>query len=127
MFALVADVESYPRRFNWCESAQVVERQDSEVRAALSVRVLGVAVSFVTRNTESPPHTIVLQLDQGPFRDLQGAWQFKPIGVGGCRVSLDLRFEMTRGLVASAAAAAFAHVADRMVDDFAKAAKDAYR
>ncbi len=127
MFALVADVEAYPNRFNWCDAAAVDRTQHNRVKASLSVRVLGIAVRFTTMNTERPPEEIVLALEEGPFRHLQGKWSFVPIGQSGCRVSLDLRFETTRGLVAHAVAVAFAQIADRMVDDFAKAAKDAYR
>jgi ribosome-associated toxin RatA of RatAB toxin-antitoxin module len=127
MYALVADVAAYPRLFNWCEAARILDEEHSEVCAELSVRVLGVSVSFATRNRQQPPERIDLRLESGPFRTLTGHWTFKPVGDLGCRVTLDLRFQMNQGLVASAAALAFAHVADRMVDDFARAAKNVYR
>ena len=33
MFALVNDIAAYPRRFDWCESAQVLEADDAHVVA----------------------------------------------------------------------------------------------
>ena len=37
MFALVNDIEAYPRRFDWCDSAQVLEADASHVIARLDL------------------------------------------------------------------------------------------
>lgn len=123
MFALVADFERYPRHFDWCTSARVLSREGARVRAELGVRVAGISVSFTTENIESPPGRIDMGLLSGPFRQLGGHWSFVPVGELGTRVALDLEFEVGSGLVAGALAIGFRRVADRMVDDFCRAAR----
>ena len=123
MFGLVADFERYPRWFEWCSGARVLAREGACVRAELSVRVAGISVSFSTENVETPPSRIELRLLSGPFRQLQGHWSFDPVGDIGTRVGLDLVFEVSSGLVAGALAMGFRRVADRMVDDFCRAAR----
>lgn len=123
MFGLVADCTRYPLWFDWCAGARVLEREGNRVRAELSVRVAGISVSFSTENIELAPSQIDLTLLQGPFRQLTGRWRFEPIGEFGTRVGLDLVFEVNSGLVAGALTLGFRRLADRMVDDFCKAAR----
>lgn len=123
MFALVADFERYPRWFDWCAAARVLARDGSRVRAELAVRLAGIAVSFATENIESPPARIDISLLSGPFRQLSGHWSFQPVAETGTRVGLDLGFEVSSGLVAGALSLGFRRVADRMVDDFCRAAR----
>ena len=37
MFGLVNDIAAYPRRFDWCEAAQVIEQDDKRVVARLDL------------------------------------------------------------------------------------------
>ena len=123
MFALVADFERYPRWFDWCTSAQVLSREAGRVSAELGVRVAGIALSFAPENLELAPERIELRLLRGPFRQLSGAWTFQPVGDFGTRVGLDLSFEVNSSLVAGALSLGFRRLADRMVDDFCRAAR----
>ena len=125
MYALVADVERYPSHFDWCDSAQVVGSGDS-LQATLTLRVLGMSLSFTTENRGDPPARLDLRLVEGPFRSLDGHWQFDPIGDAGCRVTLDLSFDVGPGMLGHALALGFRAVADRMVDDFCRAARRLY-
>jgi len=126
MYALVADVASYPTYFDWCESATVLNSRANEVEAELTLRVLGMSPRFSTLNRGDPPQRMDLSLLEGPFRSLDGHWQFAAIGESGCRVTLDLSFDVGPGLLGHALALGFRAVADRMVDDFCRAARLAY-
>ena len=122
VYDVVNDVEAYPRRFDWCNEATVLSRKPDEVVAKLSVRFAGMGTTFTTRNRLVPDERISLELVEGPFTALRGAWSFKALGERGCKVALDLDFEMSGKLVGSALAAGFAAVADHLVDDFVRAA-----
>jgi ribosome-associated toxin RatA of RatAB toxin-antitoxin module len=122
MFGLVNDVASYPRRFAWCEGARVLEQSDTHMLARLEVRVAGMPVAFTTRNTLQAPTRIGLQLVDGPFSSLEGAWRFHSLAEDACKVSLDLDFEVAGKLVGSAMAIAFRSRGDLMVDDFCREA-----
>lgn len=123
MFALVNDVEAYPRRFTWCNDARVVERMDDGLVARLELRVGSLTQAFTTRNTLEPPRRITMQLVEGPFRMLSGGWTFDPLGESGCKVALALDFEYAGRLMAPLMRAGFEKLADRMVDEFCREAE----
>lgn len=123
MFALVHGVADYPKLFDWCDDARILARTDDSVSARLDVRLGGVAASFTTCNTFREPHSIALALVEGPFRDLTGEWRFIELGSAACRVELDLDFDFAGSLVGSALAIGFRRFADRLVDDFVRAAR----
>jgi len=122
MFGLVNDVASYPRRFAWCESAQVLEQSDTHMLARLELKVAGMPVSFTTRNTLEAPTRIGLHLVDGPFSALEGSWRFHSLAEDACKVSLDLDFEVAGKLVGSALAIAFSSLGDQMLNDFCREA-----
>lgn len=122
MFDIVNDVEAYPRRFNWCRAAQIVEREAEHLTARLRVRYGGMETEFTTLNRIVPAQSIGLELVDGPFTRLRGGWEFTPLGEAGCRVGLRLDFELAGRFLGSALAVGFASLADRMVDDFVRVA-----
>lgn len=122
MFALVNDIAAYPRRFDWCESAQVLEADDAHVVARLDLGFGALRTWFTTENTLSPPHRIAMALRAGPFRRLDGRWEFHALDESACKVTLTLDFEPQSRLLAPAMTLGFQGLADRMVDDFVRVA-----
>lgn len=122
MFALVNDIEAYPRRFEWCKSSTVLERGDNRLVARLDLALGALTTWFTTENTLSPPHHIDLKLVDGPFRSLQGRWEFHLLDESACKVTLTLTFEPKMKLLAPAMALGFQALADRMVNDFVRVA-----
>ena len=53
---------------------------------------------LVTRNTPVANESLRLQLIDGPFKHLDGMWQFIDLDVG-CRVNLELDCEFESGLM----------------------------
>jgi ribosome-associated toxin RatA of RatAB toxin-antitoxin module len=122
MFALVNDVAAYPRRFDWCDAARVIESSENRMVARLDLGLGALRTWFTTENTMSPPHHIDLKLVDGPFRRLSGRWEFHALDESSCKVSLSLDFEPTVRLLGPAMALGFQRLADRMVDDFVRVA-----
>lgn len=125
MFDLVNDVEAYPKRFSWCASAQVLEREGDALVARLDLKFAGLRQSFTTRNTTEPPRRLCMQLVEGPFRSLDGVWEFNALGEHGCKIALSLDFDYV-GIGAGAIKLGFQSLATRMVDDFSREAGRAY-
>ena len=125
MFDLVNDVEAYPKRFAWCAGAQVLEREGDMLVARLDLRYAGLKQSFTTRNTAEAPRRLPLQLVEGPFRSLDGLWEFIPLGEQGCKIAFALDFDYV-GLGATAIKLGFQALASKMVDDFGREARRAY-
>ncbi|MGN2243037.1 type II toxin-antitoxin system RatA family toxin [Frateuria sp. GZRR33] len=125
MFDLVNDVEAYPKRFAWCAGAQVLEREGDTLVARLDLRYAGLKQSFTTRNTTEAPRRLHMQLVEGPFRSLDGLWEFIPLGDQGCKIAFALDFDYV-GLGATAIKLGFQALASKMVDDFGREARRAY-
>lgn len=123
MFDLVNDVESYPEYFEWCDGARLLDRGEGWRVAALDVRLGALRASFTTRNVLHAAERIDMTLVEGPFRALSGAWMFRALGEQGSKVSLVLDFEVAGRVVGSALALGFQSLADRMVDDFVRIAR----
>ncbi len=122
MFALVNDIPAYPRRFDWCKEAQVIEADTRHVVARLDLKLGALHTWFTTTNTLTPPHHIDMQLRDGPFRKLSGRWEFHALDESACKVTLSLDFEPLSRLLGPAMALGFQALADRMVDDFVRVA-----
>ena len=100
LYALVEDIESYPEFLPWCAGARVRERTPQRTVATLSVGVKGVRHSFTTENANTPGRTIDMRLLAGPFKRFAGAWRFTPLEP------------------------LFKHIADSMVEAFARRARE---
>ena len=122
MFALVNDVRAYPRRFDWCRAAEVLEEGEDRIVARLELGLGAFSTWFATENALEPPHAIDMHLRAGPFKRLEGRWQFHALDESACKVSLSLDFEPESLLLAPALAIGMQGLADRMVDDFVRVA-----
>ena len=122
MFDLVNEVEAYPKRFSWCAGAEILERSEHVLVARLDLKCAGFQQSFTTRNTIDPPRRLQMDLVNGPFRSLEGVWDFIALGEAGCKVAFALDFEYAGRLGGSALRLGFQGLAGRMVDDFCREA-----
>lgn len=126
MFDLVNDVEAYPKRFPWCAGAEVLERQQDVLVARLDLKFAGLHHSFTTRNTVEQPRRLQMSLVDGPFRSLEGVWDFIALGEAGCKVAFVLDFDYAGRLGGGALKLGFQGLAGRMVGDFCAEAERVY-
>ena len=126
MFELVADVERYPAFLPWCTGAEVLARDGELVTARLALRRAGASAQFTTRNRLVAGDFLEMRLLEGPFRSLEGRWEFKTIGTAGSRVALDIRFETTSSLAGLLLGPIFESVCNQLVDAFGQRARQVY-
>ncbi|MBL8333037.1 MAG: type II toxin-antitoxin system RatA family toxin, partial [Rubrivivax sp.] len=131
MFDLVTDVRSYPAFLPWCESAEVLQQHDDGVTARLGLAYKGVRHAFTTRNANVPGERVTLSLVDGPFRQLDGVWQFLPLGRPGgdptaCKVEFDLQYAFASPALEAVVSPVFDRVADTFVDSFVRRAESVY-
>lgn len=131
MFDLVTDVSAYPAFLPWCESAEVLQLHDDGVTARLGLAYKGVRHAFTTRNANVPGERVTLSLVDGPFRLLDGVWQFLPLGRPGgdptaCKVEFDLRYAFASPALEAVVSPVFDRVADTFVDSFVRRAESVY-
>ena len=126
MRQLVTDIESYPEFLPWCRSSKILSQVGGVVEAELDIAWSGIKKSFATRNTLTEQGNIDMQLLSGPFRNLDGIWQFLPLREDASKISLDLEFEFSSKLNQLAFGAVFNQICNTMVNAFTQRAKDVY-
>jgi ribosome-associated toxin RatA of RatAB toxin-antitoxin module len=124
MFALVEDVESYPRFLPWCERASVSVREPFRTVATLNVAFHGLKEQFTTENLLEPGETIWMRLVSGPFRSLEGGWRFTELAQNACKVEFSLRYEFSSVILERLIGPAFRRIADSLVDAFVRRARE---
>jgi ribosome-associated toxin RatA of RatAB toxin-antitoxin module len=126
MYALVADVESYPDFLPWCSDVDVHLREGNTVEATLELHRGGLRKRFRTRNAMQPDARMDLSLVGGPFRHLSGGWTFTPLGEAGSKVALDLEFEFDSRALDLVVGAFFEDACNKLVDAFTQRAAQVY-
>ncbi|MCQ4271753.1 type II toxin-antitoxin system RatA family toxin [Pseudomonas kuykendallii] len=126
LYDLVNDVARYPEFLPWCSASAVLDADPTSMRASLSVAKAGLSQQFITRNTLTPGQTIVMDLEEGPFSQLHGVWQFKVLTDKACKISLDLTFDYAGPLVKATLGPLFNQAANTLVDAFCQRAKQLY-
>jgi len=98
MFALVADIESYPQFVPLCSALRIEKRTADENGETLIARMTAsyklFSESFTTKVRVQPQQRVILvdYLD-GPFRKLENRWTFFPSGEDACRIQFYLDYE----------------------------------
>jgi ribosome-associated toxin RatA of RatAB toxin-antitoxin module len=122
MFALVDDVPSYREFLPWCQESRELSRAEDEVVASLRVGFEALNTEFTTRNRLEPDSSISMTLENGPFSELQGQWNFEPVGAAGCQVSLKMQFEFANAAQDLLLGASFEKICNELIDAFIKRA-----
>jgi len=122
MAALVSEIESYPTFLPWCDKALVSERGDGRTVATLRINFRGLKEEFTTENRDRPDGRIDMKLVSGPFRSLEGSWQFTALSERACKVELNLRYEFANALLDKLVGAVFDEIANSLLDAFSRQA-----
>jgi len=124
MYQLINEIEHYPAFVPWCTAARVESRTEAEVIATLDIKRGPLHAQFTTRNLLEPDKRVLMQLVRGPFRVLEGLWTLTPLGVLGCRVELEMRFEFSNRVSGALFEPLFESTAASLVDAFVKRARE---
>jgi ribosome-associated toxin RatA of RatAB toxin-antitoxin module len=129
MFALVADVARYPEFLPWCSEGAVLQEQDEVMVARVGMSISGIRKSFTTRNTHDGQRSIRLELVDGPFSQLDGHWEFIPLGGPGqkaCKIVFTLNYAFSSRTLEALVGPVFDKIAGSLVDAFVKRADQVY-
>ena len=126
MFALVDNVEDYPKFLPWCGGTEVHQRDGDKVIATLKINYHGVKQTFSTENLHSRPHSITMTLREGPFKHLHGTWTFKALREDACKIDFDLHYEFSSRVLEQVIGPVFNMIANSFVDSFSKRAEAVY-
>jgi len=127
MFSLVADVARYPEFLPWCSGTEVLEQREDGLTARVGLSFSGIKNTFTTRNTHVPDQSVTMKLVDGPFSQLDGLWQFKPLASpDACRVEFELSYAFSNRALELVISPVFGRIADTFVDSFVQRAESVY-
>src|SRR4051794_23682376 len=115
LYALVEDIESYPRFLPWCIEARVLESNSSFTKAVLVAGMGALRQSFTTQDENRAGGAIAPPLVEAPFSHFAGRWRFTPLEPQACRIDFALEYEFSSRLLAKALEPLFDRIADTMV------------
>jgi len=126
MFDLVERIEDYPKFLPWCGGTRILQRTTDETLARIDIEYRGVRAHFTTANRNQAPDRIVVELRDGPFRRLDGIWQFRALEESACKVEFELSYEFATALLETLIGPVFGRIADSFIDAFVKRAAVVY-
>ncbi len=126
MFDLVDRVEDYPAFLPWCGGASVSDSFENNVSATVHINYHHIRQSFTTRNMRMPPHRIDMNLQDGPFRHLDGSWRFIPLSESACKIEFHLHYEFSSKILEKLVGPVFHMIANSFVDAFIQRADKVY-
>jgi ribosome-associated toxin RatA of RatAB toxin-antitoxin module len=122
MYSLVENIESYPLFLPWCRATEVRLREPERTVATIHIDYRGVRQSFTTENAKEANASIAMRLVEGPFRKLEGLWQFHPLAADASKVELRLVYQLASPMLARLVGPVFEGIANSMVDAFVRRA-----
>lgn len=126
MYQLVNQIDQYPEFLNWCVSAYILNQTDKQIVALIGINKSAFNQTFTTINTLTPDARIDMQLKDGPFKQLNGAWIFTPLSDHACKISLELEFSFVSRLVDMTIGPIFTSISNTQLDAFVERAKQVY-
>lgn len=92
MFDLVADVAHYPDFLPWVIATRVRSDSDTEMVADMLVGFKALREKFTSRVVKQRPERLEVIYVDGPMRDLDNVWHFRPLPGGGCEIDFCVDF-----------------------------------
>jgi ribosome-associated toxin RatA of RatAB toxin-antitoxin module len=126
MYTLVDAVENYPEFLPWCGGIELIQRDETSTTATLHIDYHGIKQKFTTQNFKTYPTTMQIKLKDGPFRHLEGLWQFIEISEAACKIEFKLSYEFSSILLERLISPVFSHITSTFVDAFVVRAENVY-
>lgn len=125
MFDLVADVARYGEFLPWVVATRVKSDSETEMVADMLVGFNALREKFTSRVIKQRPLRIEVIYIDGPMRDLDNVWEFKPIP-GGCEVEFHVDFTFRNAMFEKLAGKYFDRAFRKMVGAFEVRAEELY-
>jgi coenzyme Q-binding protein COQ10 len=98
MFDLVADVGHYAEFLPWVAATRVRSDSEHEMVADMLVGFKNLREKFTSRVEKIRPERVQVHYVDGPMRDLDNVWLFRPIDNQSCEVDFSVSFSFRNAL-----------------------------
>jgi coenzyme Q-binding protein COQ10 len=118
MFDLVADVARYPEFLPWVVATRVRSDDGTEMLADMLVGFKALREKFTSRVIKHRPRRLEVIYIDGPMRDLDNVWHFRPLADGGCEIDFCVDFTFKSKMFEMLAGSYFDRAFHKMVAAF---------
>lgn len=126
MFDLVADVGRYAEFLPWVIATRVRSDSDTEMVADMLVGFKAIREKFTSRVAKSRPDRLEVFYVDGPLKDLDNNWTFRPMPDGGCELDFAVDFTFKNAVFEALAGQYFDRAFRKMVEAFEQRANQLY-
>ncbi|MBT4962720.1 MAG: type II toxin-antitoxin system RatA family toxin [Francisellaceae bacterium] len=95
MFALVNDIEQYPKFLPGCTSAKILSVRESGLTARVDLARGPVSMNWVSENINIEPSSIEMNYIEGSFSSMHGYWSFASDPEGNCMIEFTLNYSFS--------------------------------
>jgi len=126
MFELVADVGRYPEFLPWIVATRVRSDDGHEMVADMLVGFKALREKFTSKVIKDRPGRLEVIYVDGPMRDLDNVWLFRPLEDGGCEIDFSVNFSFRNKMFEMLAGQYFDRAFRKMVAAFEERADVLY-
>jgi coenzyme Q-binding protein COQ10 len=122
LYAIVADVKSYPTFLPGCMKAEILEEKEGSLRARLTIGY-GIFKETYTSQVIFNPHHIEVFYEEGPFQHLKNYWHFTPLSKNETEVEFFIDFAFRSFLLQRLMDKVFQEGVSHLMEAFERRAK----
>lgn len=131
MFALVADIEQYPKFLPLCEALSIRSRRERDgltvLVADMSVGYKAIRETFTSQVILKPAENVIdVKYLDGPFRYLTNRWEFRATLEGGSEIHFFIDYEFKNRILGAMMGAMFDRAFRMFSEAFEKRADAVY-
>jgi coenzyme Q-binding protein COQ10 len=126
MFDLVADVGRYAEFLPWVVATRVQSDTGELMVADMLVGFKALREKFTSRVEKQRPDRLQVHYIDGPMRDLENVWLFRPLSETSCEIDFSVSFRFRNPLFESLAGQYFDKAFRKMVAAFEARAAELY-
>ena len=98
VFKIINTVENYKNFVPYCNDSFITENSDGTIKGTLKFNLKGFDVTFTTNNSSKHNEHINMVLSEGPFKNLEGSFDFKQIK-DSTNINFTLDYSVTNPLI----------------------------
>ena len=99
VFSLLYDVNKYQNFIPFCKSSNILQQQDDYIIAQLKLDFFGIKSSLTTKNTIKNNESIIMDLQDGPFKTFHAVWLFNTITNQGTQLDFKMDYALNNPLL----------------------------
>lgn len=126
LFALVIDIESYPKFLPWCKDAKIIKQKDNIIIAKLVIEFSNITQSYISKVTFNQPSKIEVEMIEGPFNYLYNKWSFMGLEDGNTKLKFEIDFKFSSKILENLIGLVFDKSVSKLTDAFLSRAAELY-